>query len=144
MVACILFDNWHFVGGAHGVTLPKLDLTAQWIKLPYCDAFDVVGPEITGTRQTDAYGNQLRFHTLRIKLYTLRDELIGQWSDNLAFTNGKAVLQLFNSKRHEHPTWSHGLPICRYDPVPGVIRQALEDARGWLSRSRVSYVVGGG
>jgi branched-chain amino acid transport system permease protein len=39
MVARILFDNWDFVGGANGVTLPKLDLSAQWIKLPFYYAF---------------------------------------------------------------------------------------------------------
>jgi branched-chain amino acid transport system permease protein len=39
MVARILFDNWHFVGGSNGVTLPQLDLSAQWIKLPYYYAF---------------------------------------------------------------------------------------------------------
>jgi branched-chain amino acid transport system permease protein len=39
MVVRILFDNWDFVGGSNGVTLPKLDLTAQWIKLPYYYAF---------------------------------------------------------------------------------------------------------
>lgn len=45
----------------------------------------VIRPEMTSTQQTDADGNQLKFYTLRIKLYTLGDELIGQWSDNLAF-----------------------------------------------------------
>lgn len=35
MVARILFDNWRFVGGANGVTLPQLDLAVQWGKLPY-------------------------------------------------------------------------------------------------------------
>jgi branched-chain amino acid transport system permease protein len=39
MVARILFDNWAFVGGSNGVTLPKLDLSAQWIKLPFYYAF---------------------------------------------------------------------------------------------------------
>ena len=39
MVARILFDNWRFVGGSNGVTLPQLDLSAQWIKLPYYYAF---------------------------------------------------------------------------------------------------------
>ncbi|NJO36527.1 MAG: branched-chain amino acid ABC transporter permease [Rhizobiales bacterium] len=42
MVARILFDNWDFVGGANGVTLPKLDLTVQWIKLPFYYAFLVI------------------------------------------------------------------------------------------------------
>jgi branched-chain amino acid transport system permease protein len=42
MVVRILFDNWDFVGGSNGVTLPKLDLTAQWIKLPYYYAFLVI------------------------------------------------------------------------------------------------------
>jgi branched-chain amino acid transport system permease protein len=39
MVARIVFDNWGFIGGSNGVTLPKLDLTAQWIKLPFYYAF---------------------------------------------------------------------------------------------------------
>ena len=42
MVVRILFDNWDFVGGSNGVTLPKLDLTAQWIKLPFYYAFLVI------------------------------------------------------------------------------------------------------
>jgi branched-chain amino acid transport system permease protein len=42
MVARILFDNWGFVGGSNGVTLPKLDLSAQWIKLPFYYAFLLV------------------------------------------------------------------------------------------------------
>jgi branched-chain amino acid transport system permease protein len=39
MVARILFDNWRFVGGSNGITLPQLSLSAQWIKLPYYYAF---------------------------------------------------------------------------------------------------------
>lgn len=35
MIARILFDNWHFVGGANGVTLPANGLSAQWSKVPY-------------------------------------------------------------------------------------------------------------
>lgn len=42
MVARILFDNWDFVDGSNGVTLGQLDLTAQWIKLPYYYAFLVI------------------------------------------------------------------------------------------------------
>jgi branched-chain amino acid transport system permease protein len=42
MVARIVFDNWGFIGGSNGVTLPKLDLTAQWIKLPFYYAFLLV------------------------------------------------------------------------------------------------------
>jgi branched-chain amino acid transport system permease protein len=42
MVARIVFDNWEFIGGSNGVTLPKLDLSAQWIKLPFYYAFLVV------------------------------------------------------------------------------------------------------
>lgn len=42
MVVRILFDNWDFVGGSNGVTLPKLDLSAQWIKLPFYYAFLVI------------------------------------------------------------------------------------------------------
>ena len=39
MVARILFDNWRFVGGSNGVTLPQLELSSQWIKIPYYYAF---------------------------------------------------------------------------------------------------------
>ena len=42
MVARILFDNWRFVGGSNGVTLPQLAMDAQWIKLPYYYAFLVI------------------------------------------------------------------------------------------------------
>lgn len=42
MVARILFDNWSFVGGANGVTLPQLDIGAQWGKLPYYYAMLVI------------------------------------------------------------------------------------------------------
>ena len=35
MIARLLFDNWHFVGAANGVTLPVTELSAQWSKLPY-------------------------------------------------------------------------------------------------------------
>jgi len=35
MVVRILFDNWRFVGGANGVTLPQLSIGVQWGKLPY-------------------------------------------------------------------------------------------------------------
>jgi branched-chain amino acid transport system permease protein len=42
MVARILFDNWHFVGGSNGITLPQLHLDAQWMKIPYYYAFLVI------------------------------------------------------------------------------------------------------
>ncbi|ADZ69469.1 branched-chain amino acid ABC transporter permease [Polymorphum gilvum] len=42
MVVRILFDNWHFVGGANGVTLPQLAIDVQWTKLPYYYAMLVV------------------------------------------------------------------------------------------------------
>ena len=35
MVARILFDNWEFVGGSNGVTLPVTQLSALWAKVPY-------------------------------------------------------------------------------------------------------------
>ncbi|OHV83378.1 branched-chain amino acid ABC transporter permease [Ensifer sp. LCM 4579] len=35
MIARILFDNWAFIGGANGVTLPVNSLSAQWAKVPY-------------------------------------------------------------------------------------------------------------
>ena len=39
MVMRILFDNWDFVGGAGGVSLPLLDLPVEWVKVPYYYAF---------------------------------------------------------------------------------------------------------
>ncbi|MGF1476455.1 MAG: branched-chain amino acid ABC transporter permease [Geminicoccaceae bacterium] len=42
MIARILFDNWHFVGGAAGVSLQANDLPVQWAKLPYYYAFIIM------------------------------------------------------------------------------------------------------
>jgi branched-chain amino acid transport system permease protein len=42
MVARILFDNWHFVGGSNGVSLPPIGLGPQWAKIPYYYAFLVL------------------------------------------------------------------------------------------------------
>ncbi|MBB3319493.1 MULTISPECIES: branched-chain amino acid ABC transporter permease [unclassified Rhizobium] len=39
MIARILFDNWAFIGGTNGLTLPSNSLSAQWTKLPYYYAF---------------------------------------------------------------------------------------------------------
>lgn len=39
MIARILFDNWDFVGGAAGVSLPATGLPVTWAKLPYYYAF---------------------------------------------------------------------------------------------------------
>ena len=39
MIARILFENWHFVGGAAGVAMPANDLPVEWAKLPYYYAF---------------------------------------------------------------------------------------------------------
>lgn len=39
MIARILFDNWHFVGGAAGVSVPATTLPVAWAKLPYYYAF---------------------------------------------------------------------------------------------------------
>jgi branched-chain amino acid transport system permease protein len=39
MIFRILFENWHFVGGAAGVSLRANDLPVQWAKLPYYYAF---------------------------------------------------------------------------------------------------------
>ncbi|WP_420006494.1 branched-chain amino acid ABC transporter permease [Arenibacterium sp. LLYu02] len=39
MIARILFDNWHYVGGANGVALAANGLPVQWAKLPYYYAF---------------------------------------------------------------------------------------------------------
>lgn len=35
MVARILFDNWDFVGGSNGVSLPRTELPVEFSKLPY-------------------------------------------------------------------------------------------------------------
>ena len=35
MVARILFDNWDFVGGSNGISLPAMDLPVQYVKIPY-------------------------------------------------------------------------------------------------------------
>lgn len=42
MIARILFDNWHFVGGAAGVALKATDLPVQWAKMPFYYAFIVM------------------------------------------------------------------------------------------------------
>ncbi len=42
MICRILFENWHFVGGAAGVALPANDLPVKWTKLPYYFAFVVM------------------------------------------------------------------------------------------------------
>ncbi|MBV6656633.1 MAG: branched-chain amino acid ABC transporter permease [Devosiaceae bacterium] len=35
MIVRILFDNWHFIGGANGMALPVTDLGVLWAKVPY-------------------------------------------------------------------------------------------------------------
>ncbi|WP_299908412.1 branched-chain amino acid ABC transporter permease [uncultured Paracoccus sp.] len=42
MIARILFDNWGFIGGANGLTLPTNSLSAEWSKLPYYYAMLVI------------------------------------------------------------------------------------------------------
>jgi len=42
MIFKILFDNWDFVGGSNGLSLPANDLPVQWAKLPYYYAFVVM------------------------------------------------------------------------------------------------------
>ncbi len=39
MIARILFDNWEFVGGAAGLSMPANSLPVEWAKLPYYYAF---------------------------------------------------------------------------------------------------------
>ncbi|SLN65401.1 leucine/isoleucine/valine transporter permease subunit [Roseisalinus antarcticus] len=39
MIFRIAFENWHFVGGAAGVSLQANDMDVQWAKLPYYYAF---------------------------------------------------------------------------------------------------------
>lgn len=49
----------------------------------------VVKPEVTSTNQRDAStAQELAFYTLKLKLYSLDGELIGQWSDDAAFAQG--------------------------------------------------------
>lgn len=49
------------------------------------NSFDyVVKPELTSTRQYDNKGSELAFFTLKLKLFKLDGELVGQWSDDLA------------------------------------------------------------
>ncbi|MGH1477341.1 MAG: hypothetical protein ACRBM6_01205 [Geminicoccales bacterium] len=48
----------------------------------------VIKPEITNTRQRDAASRQeLVFYTMKMKLYKLDGELVGQWSDDMAFAD---------------------------------------------------------
>ncbi|MGI1663359.1 branched-chain amino acid ABC transporter permease [Palleronia sp. KMU-117] len=42
MIFRIFFENWHFVGGAAGVSLKANDLPVQWAKLPYYYAFVIM------------------------------------------------------------------------------------------------------
>ncbi|MDH3230759.1 MAG: branched-chain amino acid ABC transporter permease [Alphaproteobacteria bacterium] len=42
MVARILFDNWDFVGGSNGVSLPRMELPVQYVKIPYYYAMLVI------------------------------------------------------------------------------------------------------
>ncbi|MDH5750591.1 MAG: branched-chain amino acid ABC transporter permease [Rhodospirillales bacterium] len=35
MMAKILFDNWDFVGGSNGISLPQMDLPVEYVKIPY-------------------------------------------------------------------------------------------------------------
>jgi branched-chain amino acid transport system permease protein len=35
MIARILFDNWDFVGGSNGLSVPMWELDVRWAKLPY-------------------------------------------------------------------------------------------------------------
>lgn len=42
MIARILFDNWHYVGGSNGLSLPLPTLPVEWAKLPYFYAMLVI------------------------------------------------------------------------------------------------------
>lgn len=42
MIFRILFEKWHFIGGAAGLSLPINDLPVQWAKLPYYYGFLVM------------------------------------------------------------------------------------------------------
>lgn len=35
MIVRILFDNWDYIGGSNGLTVPVTSLSAQWAKIPY-------------------------------------------------------------------------------------------------------------
>ncbi len=48
----------------------------------------MIRPEITSTRQRDAATRQeLVFYTMKMKLFKLDGELVGQWSDDMAFAD---------------------------------------------------------
>ena len=48
----------------------------------------VIRPEITSTRQRDVEsGQELVFYTMKMKLFKLDGELVGQWSDDMAFAD---------------------------------------------------------
>ena len=42
MIVRILFDNWDYIGGSNGLTVPVNDLYVQWTKLPYFYAMLVI------------------------------------------------------------------------------------------------------
>jgi branched-chain amino acid transport system permease protein len=42
MITRILFDNWDYVGGSNGLTVPVNDLDIQWTKVPYFYAMLVI------------------------------------------------------------------------------------------------------
>ena len=42
MVAKILFDNWSFVGGSNGISLPLFDLPVEYVKIPFYYAMLVI------------------------------------------------------------------------------------------------------
>lgn len=35
MMVKILFDNWDYIGGSNGISLPQMELAAQYIKIPF-------------------------------------------------------------------------------------------------------------
>jgi branched-chain amino acid transport system permease protein len=42
MIVRILFDNWDYIGGSNGLSVPVNSLDVRWIKLPYFYAFLVI------------------------------------------------------------------------------------------------------
>jgi branched-chain amino acid transport system permease protein len=42
MIMRILFDNWDYIGGSNGLSVPVTSLDVQWAKLPYFYAFLVI------------------------------------------------------------------------------------------------------
>ena len=52
-------------------------------------SFDyIIRSEVTSTRQYGAEGKRLSHYTMQLKMFTLKGELVGQWSDDLSLAKG--------------------------------------------------------